>query len=333
LAAANTDSEILAVAGLEAQFPTRHGVVHAVNGVSFAIEPGELVGLVGETGCGKSTTARSILGLLRPPGRVVAGSVRFEGEELLSATRRRLRMLRGVRIGFVPQSPWSALNPVLTVERHFANVIQAHRRDRRRDCRRQALEILQDVGIAGPERVLRSYAHQLSGGMAQRVIIALATVMRPRLLIADEPTTGLDVTIQRQILDLMSEHSRRDGRAMLIVTHDLGVVAQYCHRVVVMYAGTVVETGPAQRVLRGPAHPYTKALLGAIPRPGRKLATLPGNLPDLVDYPRGCPFHPRCEYAFELCSDVAPEIRQLDGERELNCHLERGVSESAARSA
>lgn len=332
--AAATTGSLLEVRGLRTEFKTRRGIVHAVNGVELEVGAGELVGLVGETGCGKSVTARSIISLVTPPGRIVAGEVRFDGRDMRAARTRELRRIRGNGVGFIPQNPWGALNPVLSIERQFRNVIRAHNgRVSRRQCWGTAMVMLERVGIQGPERVLRGYAHELSGGMAQRVVIALALVLNPRLVIADEPTTGLDVTIQRQILDLITELLQRDRRAMLLVTHDLGIVAQYCNRVIVMYAGKVVETGAVDQVMTKPTHPYTRALLGAIPRPGHELTTLRGRVPDLIDYPAGCPFRARCDFAMDTCARVEPLPRPLTSGVSLTCHLPEGVSAHVAGGA
>jgi peptide/nickel transport system ATP-binding protein len=321
---------LLEVRDLHTQFFTSQGVVKAVNGVSFALEQGELVGLVGETGCGKSVTARSILGLVRSPGRIVKGAIEFEGTDLRTLKRRELRRLRGADMSFVPQNPWGALNPILRIERQFRNVIQAHRSASSRECWELGLDMLRKVGIQGPERVLKGYAHELSGGMAQRVVIGLSLVLSPRLVIADEPTTGLDVTIQRQILDLIVEVLQRERRAMLLVSHDLGIVAQYCHKVIVMYAGKVVEMGPVAEVFVSPAHPYTQALLAAIPRPGQRLVSLRGTVPSLIDYPQGCPFRERCDYVHERSGEEEPLLREIAPRRFLACHLPKGVTEHAA---
>ena len=321
-----SDLPLLEVRDLFTEFVTRSGIVHAVNGVSFELREGELVGVVGETGCGKSVTARSIMGLIRIPGRIVSGNIRFEGTELTGMNAKQLRATRGARLSFIPQNPWGSLNPTMRIERQFRNVLQAHSNVSRDKAHHLALAMLQSVGIAGPERVLRGYPHELSGGMAQRVVIAISLVLGPKLVIADEPTTGLDVTIQRQILDMVVELLERDRRTMLLVTHDLGVVAQYCHRAIVMYAGKVVEEGRVREVFRNPAHPYTAALLGAIPRPGKPLYPLRGTVPDLIDYPEGCPFLDRCDQGFEPCAGVAPELRDLGSERRLSCHLTEGVT-------
>ncbi len=322
---------LLEVDNLHTRFHTHRGIVHAVNGISFQMREGELVGLVGETGCGKSVTARSILGLIRPPGRIAEGRIVYDGNDLRQLSRRDFRKLRGTGISFVPQNPWGALNPILRIERQFRNVIRAHTDASRQECWDMSLAMLQKVGIQGPERILKGYAHQLSGGMAQRVVMAISLVLSPRLVIADEPTTGLDVTIQRQILDMIIELLEEERRAMLLVTHDLGVVAQYCHRVIVMYAGKIVEEGPVSEVFVTPAHPYTQALLAAIPRPGHQLVSLRGRVPSLVDYPTGCPFKDRCDHAFEPCQTDEPLLRDLAGIRHFACHLEKGVSNVAAR--
>lgn len=322
---------LLEVSNLHTRFHTHRGVVRAVNGISFEIREGELVGLVGETGCGKSVTARSLLGLVRSPGRIAEGEIVFDGTDLRALSGREFRKLRGTGISFVPQNPWGALNPILRIERQFRNVIRAHTDASRSECWDMSLAMLQKVGIQGPERILKGYTHQLSGGMAQRVVMAIALVLNPRLVIADEPTTGLDVTIQRQILDMVMELLAEERRAMLLVTHDLGVVAQYCHRVIVMYAGKIVEEGPVAEVFVDPAHPYTQALLAAIPRPGQKLVSLRGRVPSLIDYPKGCPFADRCDHAFELCTVEEPLLRELTVARHFACHLPEGVSGVVAR--
>jgi oligopeptide/dipeptide ABC transporter ATP-binding protein len=324
---------LLDIRDLETEFHTRRGVVHAVHGTSFTLEPGEFAGIVGETGCGKSVTVRSIIGLVPHPGHVVGGQVLFEGEDLRRKSAKELRRLRGSKIGFVAQNPFGALNPILSIEEQFRTMIRAHRKASRAEARTMSLAMLQSVGIAGPERVLSGYAHELSGGMAQRVVISMALILNPRLVIADEPTTALDVTVQRQILDLLRRLVSEHHSSMLLVTHDLGVVARYCAKVVVMYAGKVVESGPVGEVFRNPYHPYTQALLGAVPRPGRTLVSLRGTIPSLIDYPSGCPFRDRCDYAFDRCAVDEPLLREAAPGRELACHLEKGVSESVARAS
>lgn len=310
---------MLQIRNLETRFNVRGGTVHAVNGVSFSVPDGRIVGLVGESGSGKSVTVRSIMGLVAPPGRIAKGSVRLGGRELVGMSRRDLRRIRGAEIGFVGQSPFAALNPVLTIEAQFRNVVRAHRRTTRQDALLLATKKLAAVHMPDVERVLRGYAHELSGGMAQRVVIALALLLDPPLLIADEPTTALDVTIQRGILELLRELVEAGDHSMLVVTHDLGVVAQYCQSVIVMYAGKVVEQGPVASVFRAPAHPYTRALLDAAPRPGRPLVAMHGGPPDLINYPRGCPYADRCAKAQARCTAEPPSPVPLGEDREVSC--------------
>jgi peptide/nickel transport system ATP-binding protein len=303
---------LLEVEDLRAEFRTSRGVVHAVNGVGLTVHRGELVGIVGESGCGKSATIRSIIGLLRPPGVVVGGTARFAGQDLLGMPKRQRRRILGAGIGFVPQNPFGSLNPVMRIDRQFTRVIREHTRSSRDEARELATEMLTRVGIADPQRVLGGYAHQLSGGMAQRTVLAIAMCLDPDLVIADEPTTGLDVTVQRQILDLTVSILQRDDRAMLLVTHDLGIVAHYCQRVVVMYAGKVVEHGPTREVFTAPAHPYTELLLKAVPRQGQPLAIAKGRIPDLIDYPTGCPFYDRCGHRDDpRCEHESPPLRDI----------------------
>lgn len=329
---------LLEVTGLTARYETRTGPVHAVNDVSFDVRDSELLGVVGESGCGKSATIRSILGLLPRPGRVISGSAKFGDQDLLRLDRRRLRTIRGNEIGFVAQNPFGALNPILAVKDQFHNVLQAHRgKVKRAEALEVAEAALVDVGISGPGRVLDGYAHELSGGMAQRVVIAIATLLEPRLVIADEPTTALDVTLQRQILDLMRSRVVGQGHSILLVTHDLGVVAQYCQRVVVMYAGRVVETGPVRKVFTEPAHPYTRALLDSIPRRGGKVRPLTGRVFDLRNEPAGCPFAPRCPIAVDHCHEERPELEAIGGatastDRAVSCHLADKESTHATRT-
>ena len=263
---------VLDVAGLSVQIDTPEGRVHPVKSVDLTVRQGEIVGIVGESGCGKSTTIKGILRLLGPNATVTADRIHLAGHgDLKDASPKRMRRIRGKEIGFVAQNPFGALNPIYKIERQFYELQKAHKTGvSRAESRKIALKQLEGVGIVDPPRVLNGYAHQLSGGMAQRVVIALATTLSPRLLIADEPTTGLDVTVQAQILDLISGLVREEGRSMLLVTHDLGVIAQYCQRVVVMYDGEVVESGPVMQVMVEPAHEYTRRLLDAVLKPGGK---------------------------------------------------------------
>ena len=330
---------MLEVRGVTTRFETRGGHVKAVNDVSFDVGDGEIVGIVGESGCGKSATIRSLLKLVQPPGRIVSGQVLLDGKDLLSMPRHHLRQVRGNQIGFVAQNPFGSLNPILKLHKQFHNVISAHRNGvSRAESRKMARAMLAAVGIPGPDRVLDGYSHELSGGMAQRVVIALAIILDPKLVIADEPTTALDVTIQRQILDLMRDVVQREGRSLLLVTHDLGVVAQYCNRVVVMYAGRVVETGPVRDVFARPGHPYTSALLRAVPRRGQRVHVLQGRVPNLIDYPPGCPYAARCELRFEPCTQVVPDLLPVFAEhahdRFAACHApEEEVSPVVTRAS
>jgi peptide/nickel transport system ATP-binding protein len=317
--AAAVGPPLLNVKGMSVRFRTDRGYVKAVNDVSFRIRRGEIVGIVGESGCGKSATLRAVLGLTRAPGEVYAGKVCLEGRSLLDMRPRDLRAVRGAEIGFVGQSPFAALNPILSIEAQFANVLKAHRRIKRAEIREIALKGLISVGIKNPEGVLGSYAHQLSGGMAQRVVIAIAMCLDPHLLVADEPTTALDVTVQRQILDLIRAIIRTRDAGTLLVTHDLGVVAQYCDWVIVMYAGRVVEEGPTKLVLGAPRHPYTQALLKAIPRPGQTLQGLTGSVPNLIDYPPGCPYTSRCPLAVAACEHGVPPAVEIHPMQKVAC--------------
>ncbi|MDQ4503551.1 ABC transporter ATP-binding protein [Sinomonas sp. ASV322] len=257
----------LEVRGLVTEFAARGGAVRALHGISFDVGETEIVGIVGESGSGKSTVVRSITRLLVPPGRVAEGSVVFDGRALLDLPERRMRELRGRDIGFVAQNPFSALNPVLRLEKQFANIAKAHGVRADAASRERAVALLEATGVNEPERVIRGYAHELSGGMAQRVVIAMALYLNPRLVIADEPTTALDLTVQRQVLDTLRKLTSGSGRSMLIVTHDLGVVAEYCDRVLVMYRGNLVEQGAVSRVFTAPEHPYTASLLRSVARP------------------------------------------------------------------
>jgi peptide/nickel transport system ATP-binding protein len=298
---------VLEVAGLVTEFAMREGALRAVNGVSFALQAGEVVGLVGESGSGKSVTGYSILGLVDPPGRIAAGSVRFRGEELVGMEDARLRALRGRHIAMVFQDPMMTLNPVLSIETQMVETVLAHEPGAGREAaRRRAVESLDRVGIAAPERRLAQYPHQFSGGMRQRVAIAIALLNRPKLIIADEPTTALDVTIQAQILYEAQKLCRESGTALIWITHDLSVVAGLADRICVMYAGRIVEQGTVDEVLDAPLHPYTHGLIGSVPsrnRRGTPLAQIPGMTPALVNLPSGCAFRTRCPRAAPACSN------------------------------
>ncbi|NJD10272.1 MAG: ABC transporter ATP-binding protein [Gemmatimonadetes bacterium] len=328
---------LLEVRALRTWFHTDAGIARAVDGIDFQVQPGEIVGLVGESGSGKSVTALSIMQLVpRPPGELMAGSsIRFRGEELVGASGARLRALRGADIAMIFQEPMTSLNPVLQVGRQIGEVLRVHRGLAGKAVWRRTVELLELVGIPEPERRSDDYPHQLSGGQRQRVMIAMARAGEPELLIADEPTTALDVTIQAQILDLIAELRARLGMAVLLITHDLGVVAGVCDRVLVMYAGQIVEQGPGADVFREPHHPYTEGLLRAIPRLGHateRLAVIPGAVPSPLAWPPTCRFHPRCPYAWEACAAHAPGLIPLDGRSGASrCWLEPHPERRAGR--
>ena len=295
---------ILKVRGLRVEIPTRRGVVRAVDGASFSLGRGETLGLVGESGCGKSMTLRAIVGLLPSPGRIVAGQVLYEGVDLTTLPKRGLRALRGRELAMIFQEPMTALNPVLRVGDQIAEAPLARLGYSRRRAWARAIELMSLVGIPDPERRTRAYPHELSGGMRQRVMIAIALSCEPKVILADEPTTALDVTIQDQILKLLFSLQERSGLSLILVTHDLAVVAQTCRSLAVMYAGQVVETGSVELVFAEPRHPYTLGLLRSVPRfdlVRQSLASIPGQPPDLVLPPGGCRFHPRCPYAQDDC--------------------------------
>jgi peptide/nickel transport system ATP-binding protein len=325
---ARGERPLLEVSGLRTSFATRDGMVRAVDGISFNVDRGEIMGLVGESGCGKSVTSLSIMRLVPPPGRIEAGSVMFEGRDLLKLKPEQMRSIRGQQLAMIFQQPTSSLNPVWDIGRQIGETLEIHKGMRRRDARLRSLELLRLVGIPDPERRLGSYPHELSGGMAQRVMIAMALACEPDLLIADEPTTALDVTIQAQILDLLRKLRDELGTAIILITHDLGVVAEMCDRVAVMYAGEIVEQTDVGRLFRDPRHPYSRGLIGSIPVPGdvtRELAVIPGNVPNLIDLPPGCRFAPRCLTRVEddvtLAPDHHPELRPIESGHEVRCWL------------
>jgi oligopeptide/dipeptide ABC transporter ATP-binding protein len=304
---------LLDVKDLHTEFRTGAGTIRAVDGISYAVEPGETVAIVGESGSGKSVGALSILRLIPdPPGRITRGEVRFLGRDLMQLSDGEMREVRGGDIGMVFQEPMTSLNPVLTIGRQITETLEQHRRADRVAAHKRAVELLGLVGIADPARRLRQYPHQLSGGMRQRVMIAIALACDPKLIIADEPTTALDVTIQAQILELMSGLTRRLGVALIIITHNLGVVARYAKRVNVMYAGRIVESGPAAAIYHEPRHPYTMALLRSVPRLDRprraRLDPVDGQPPDLTRLSPGCAFRPRCRFAVDACAETPPPL-------------------------
>jgi len=308
---------LLAVENLKTHFYTSDGVVHAVDGVSYAVNAGETLAVVGESGCGKSVTALSILRLVpSPPGRIVAGTIRFQGADLLTLSEAEMRAIRGNKISMIFQEPMTSLNPVLTVSRQIGETLRLHQGLDAYSAGRRAVEMLRLVHIPEPERRARQYPHQLSGGMRQRVMIAMALACNPKLLIADEPTTALDVTIQAQILYLMRELKAKTGTAIILITHDLGVVAEMAQRVVVMYAGRKVEEAPVRALFVSPRHPYTLGLLASVPRLGaargsqapQRLAEIPGTVPSLRDPIVGCAFAQRCRFATERCHRETPPL-------------------------
>src|SRR5919199_1929743 len=316
---------ILSVRDLRTYFHTGAGVARSVDGVSFDVMPGETLGIVGESGCGKSVTALSILRLIRPPGRIEPGSrIVFEGRDLLALSEPEIRDVRGNRIAMVFQEPMTALNPVFTVGEQIAEVARVHAGASRREAWARAVEMLQTVGIPAPEQRASEYPHQLSGGMRQRVMIAMALVMGPALVIADEPTTALDVTIQAQILELLRDLQRRLGTSILMITHDLGVIAETASRVIVMYAGEVVEEASVATLFDAPHHPYTEGLMAAMPKLGGgvdRLNVIPGTVPPPTAWPTGCRFHDRCPYAWERCLREHPPLYPLGDGHVSRCHL------------
>jgi len=316
---------LLEIENLHTFFYTDNGVARAVDGVSFSVGVGETVGVVGESGCGKSVTALSILRLVRPPGRIEDGSVmRFDGRDLLELDEREMQHVRGNRIAMVFQEPMTALNPVFTIGDQIGEVARIHAGMSKRDAWAKAIEMLKVVGIPAPEQRAGEYPHQLSGGMRQRVVIAMALVMNPALVVADEPTTALDVTIQAQILELLADLTRRLGTSVLLITHDLGVVAENCTRVIVMYAGEVVEEATTIDLFARAHHPYTEGLLGAMPRVGGekdRLATIPGTVPPPTSWPKGCRFRDRCPYSWERCEAEHPPLYQIGSNHVSRCHL------------
>jgi oligopeptide/dipeptide ABC transporter ATP-binding protein len=314
---------LLRVERLTTTFDTADGQVPAVDDVSFEIRAGETLGLVGESGSGKSVTALSIMRLVQPPGRIAAGRVLFSGRDLLALPEREMRAVRGAGISLVFQEPMTALNPVFTVGDQIAEALVVHDRASGREARAQAIELLRSVRIPNPEARVGDYPHQLSGGMRQRVMIAIALACRPSLVIADEPTTALDVTIQAQILDLLREMKAAYNLSLFLITHDLGVIAETADRVAVMYAGRIVETGPVRAILRTPQHPYTRGLLASMPgkATGRRLHAIDGSVPLLGRLPSGCAFHPRCPDRFEPCTAAPPPDYAVGPDQTARCYL------------
>lgn len=315
-------AKLLEVRNLKTSFKTEEGVIPSVNGVSFTVNRGETLAVVGESGSGKSVTSLSIMGLVGAPGRVTDGEIRLEGRNLLGLSKKELRKIRGNEISMIFQEPMSSLNPVFTVGNQVREAILQHRKASKAEAARLSIEMLERVGIPGAAKVAASFPHQLSGGMRQRVMIAMALACRPKLLIADEPTTALDVTIQAQILQLIAELSREENTGVILITHDLGVVAEMADRVAVMYAGEVVEEASVFDLFARPGHPYTIGLLGSLPRldeQRERLDSIAGTVPDMLNMPGGCPFHPRCPYAQEQCARERPELRVKEAGHKVRC--------------
>jgi oligopeptide/dipeptide ABC transporter ATP-binding protein len=321
-------SHLLEVTNLRTQFPTRAGLVKSVDGVSFSIGEGELLGLVGESGCGKSITALSIMRLIAKPGRITGGSIKFQGEDLTTATDDRLREIRGNDIAMIFQDPMTSLNPVFTVGEQIAEALRLHRKLDKKKAWEAAIQAMREVSIPSPERRVNDYPHQLSGGMRQRVMIAMALACDPDLLIADEPTTALDVTIQAQILELLNELRRSRKLAILLITHDLGVVAEVADRVCVMYTGKIVEESGVDELFENPKHPYTRGLLRSVPKltdagstKAVRLQTIEGTVPSPTNLPYGCHFAPRCEYKMDICIEGEIPLTPLPNGVKVRCVL------------
>ncbi|MEO8381090.1 MAG: ABC transporter ATP-binding protein [Acidobacteriota bacterium] len=323
---------LLEVKNLRTTFFTGDGAVHAVDNVSFNVRRGEAVALVGESGCGKSVTAMSIMRLVAPPGKITAGTISFKGKDLASLSERDMREVRGNDIAMVFQEPMTSLNPVFKIGAQVAEAIRIHRKVSRKEAWKLAGDMLELVSIPDPHKRLHDYPHQLSGGMRQRVMIAIALSCDPELLIADEPTTALDVTIQAQIMELLASLQKRLGLAVLLITHDLGVVAEFCERVIVMYTGRVVEEAPVNALFKNTAHPYTRGLLRSLPsitnieNPGR-LATIPGMVPQLTALPKGCKFNPRCPDVMDICLGNEPALMLVGEGHSARCYLHGDVAD------
>lgn len=319
---------LLEVKDLRTHFPTRAGLVRAVDEVSFHLDRGELLGLVGESGCGKSITALSLIRLIAPPGKIVSGEIFFDGKDLLKLSESEMRQMRGDDIGMIFQDPMTSLNPVYTIGEQIAEALRLHQKLSRKEAKQAAIEAMREVSIPDPARRVDDYPHQLSGGMRQRVMIAMALACNPKLLIADEPTTALDVTIQAQILELLNELRKQRDLAVLLITHDLGVVAEVADRVAVMYTGRIVEESPVGELFARPKHPYTEGLLRSVPKltseyvaKNERLETIEGTVPRPTDLPPGCHFAPRCSHRMPRCTEGEIPLYELEGEVEVRCVL------------
>lgn len=315
---------LLQVKNLKTQFKTKAGLINAVNGVNFEVNDGEVTAIVGESGSGKSVTALSLMRLIAdPPGKIADGEILFENEDLLKKSRRQMQDIRGSKISMVFQEPMTSLNPIFTIERQICETLIRHKNMTKKDAAYEAVKMLKLVGIPSPEKRMKNYPHQMSGGMRQRVMIAMALICKPKLLIADEPTTALDVTIQAQILDLMIKLKNKLGTSILLITHDLGVVAETADKVIVMYCGKIVEKGSVQEIFEKPLHPYTEGLIKSIPKitdTKEKLYMIEGSVPDPVNLPKGCAFEGRCSKCMNICKIKQPEITKMGG-REVRCFI------------
>ncbi len=320
----NPSGNLLDVIDLKTYFRTMDGVVKAVDGVDFSLKPGQTLGVVGESGCGKSVTSLSIMRLVDPPGWIAGGQMLFRGRDLAKVSEREMRSIRGDAISMIFQEPMTSLNPVFTVGNQVMEAITEHRKVSKREALEQTVDLFRMVGIPSPERRVKDYPHNMSGGMRQRVMIAMALALQPDLLIADEPTTALDVTIQAQILELIKDLRTKVNTSVLLITHDIGVVAEMADEVVVMYTGKVVEHGTVNQVLKSPKHPYTVGLLNSIPSMGQKgqrLNVIPGTVPSPLNLPQGCPFAPRCSHVMAVCREEPPPLKKLDDGSEARCWL------------
>ena len=323
---------VLSVRNLQVEFATRHHTLRAIDGVSLEIAKGEVLGVVGESGAGKSVTGLAVIGLIDPPGSISGGEIYLSGLRIDNLPAEEMRKIRGKRIGMIFQDPLTSLNPLYRIGDQIIETIRTHTNLTEQAARKRAIELLAEVGIPAPDKRIDGYPHEFSGGMRQRVVIALAICAEPELIIADEPTTALDVSVQAQIIALIKRLGRDHGTAVMLVTHDMGVIAETCDRVAVMYSGRVAEIGPVQDVIRNPLHPYAKGLMGAIPTlagEDKRLVQIPGSMPRLSAIPQGCSFNPRCDFAFDRCRIERPEpIRH--GTQAVACHLYDAVKESAA---
>ncbi|GII58501.1 ABC transporter ATP-binding protein [Planotetraspora thailandica] len=329
------DEPLLAVDNLHVEFHTRQGVAHAVNGVSYSLNAGETLAVLGESGSGKSVTAQAIMGILdMPPARIPAGEIRFHGTDLLKLSDKDRSQIRGQRIAMVFQDALSALNPVFTVGWQIAEMFRVHRGMSRGDARKKAVELMDRVRIPGAKQRIDDYPHQFSGGMRQRIMIAMSIALDPEVLIADEPTTALDVTVQAQIMELLAELRQESNMGLILITHDLGVVADVADKIAVMYGGRIVENAPVHDLYRNPGHPYTKGLLESIPRvdlKGQELYAIKGMPPNLLEMPSGCAFHPRCPYRRDECATAVPPLYSISGTRSSACHYWREVFDGGSR--